>query len=301
MMSMNEVFEKLGYDKKDVLLIIHADDVGMCHSVNQAAFDILLNGDISSCSIMVPCPWILEAFDFFKKNSKLDVGLHATFTSEWKFYRWGPVTSKDKVKSLLDDQGYLWRNSLLVAKNSFPEELGIELESQIKRALRFGVDISHVDTHMGTVYTRPEFFEKYIELSTKYNAVPMTIKPTPEIIEWAKKSEGVTISDDMVATMESLDIPKLDLLYTKIPGREYHERLKGFLGILESLEPGKLYQIIIHPGLRTEELKSIIGDHYIIRYLDYRIVKSHEVKKVLDERNIHLIGWRDLAKAYKNR
>ena len=297
MMPMNNIFEKLGYDEKDILLIIHADDIGMCHSVNQAAFDILLNGDISSCSLMVPCPWILEAFDFFKNNSNLDVGLHSTFTSEWRFYRWGPVTSKDKVKNLMDKEGYLWSDSILVAKNASPEELGIELESQITRVLKFNINISHIDTHMGTVYTRPDFFKKYIELSIKYNAIPMTINPTSEIIEWARKSEGITINDEMIKIMKNLKLPKLDMLYTNIPGREYHDRHKGFLKILESLIPGKLYEIIIHPGLRTEELKGIIGNHYILRYFDYRIVKSHEVKKVLDRKNIHLVGWKDLAKA----
>ena len=295
---MIDVFEKLGYDKNDVLLIIHADDVGMCHSVNEAAFDILLNGDISSCSLMVPCPWILEAFDFFKSNRDLDVGLHSTFTSEWKFYRWGPVTSKDKVKSLLDEQGYLWSDSLKVAAHADPDELGMELESQITRALRFGVNLSHIDTHMGTVYTRPDFFKRYASISLKHGITPMTIRLTPKIIEWAKRSEGVTITDDMISFMKNLNIPKLDVLITKIPGDEYHNRLNSFVKILESLEPGKITQIIIHPGLNTEELKNIIGSHYIKRYFDYRIVKSKDVKKVYEKKNIHLIGWKDLKKAF---
>ncbi|RLF02741.1 MAG: hypothetical protein DRJ64_09005 [Thermoprotei archaeon] len=295
---MNVIYEKLGYDKKDILLIIHADDVGMCHSVNEAALDLLLNEDISSCSLMVPCPWILEAFDFFKSHMDIDVGIHSTFTSEWRFYRWGPVTPKDRVRSLLDEQGYLWRNSLMVANNAKPYEIGLELESQISRALRFGIRPSHVDTHMGTVYTRPEFFMKYVDLSIRYGATPMVVYPKREVIEWAKRSEGVTINEEMINTMKDLKVPKLDMLFTKIEGHEYHDRLKGFIKILKSLQSGKFYQIIIHPGMRTYELKGIIGEYYILRYLDYRIVKSMDVKEVLDKRNIHLIGWREVSEAF---
>src|ERR1043165_8247918 len=98
--SKQTTLERLGYPPDTKLLIIHADDLGMAHSVNAASVKAFDNGGINSGSIMVPCPWFSEIAAYARSHPETDLGLHLTLTSEWKFYRWGPVLSKDLVKTL---------------------------------------------------------------------------------------------------------------------------------------------------------------------------------------------------------
>src|SRR6185503_5192816 len=101
--------ERLGYKPGDKLLIVNGDDVGMCHAANEATIEALEKGLMTSATMMVPCPWFAEIADYAKRNPQRDFGIHLCHTAEWKFYRWGPVASRDKVPGLVDPQGYLWR------------------------------------------------------------------------------------------------------------------------------------------------------------------------------------------------
>jgi len=286
--------ESYGFDSNEKLLIIHADDVGMCHSVNRATFEAFHRGILSSCSLMIPCPWIMEAVEFFKENTHYDYGIHSTLTSEWKFYRWGPITPKEKVPTLIDDQGYLWSNASEAAKARV-EEVETELRAQVKRSLSFGLRPSHLDTHMGVIYRRPDFLRAYIKVAIDYNLKPMLVKLSSEIAREAIREMKVKIPKGLILEMEKLGVPLLDELYTKIPGLSLQEKVKGFRSILTKLRAGTITQVIVHLGFDNEELKAIIrGKHYIERYLDYKLITSPEALKLIEEFNVTLISWRDL-------
>ncbi len=123
--------ERMGFSPDDVILIIHADDVGMCRSVNMATFSAFEVGMIKCGSIMVPCPWFQEVAAYCRENPDADLGIHLTLTSEWKYYRWGPVASKDKVPSLIDEEGFLWRSSQQVQENAKAEEVEFAIVQSI--------------------------------------------------------------------------------------------------------------------------------------------------------------------------
>ncbi len=144
--------EQLGYSKTAKLLILHADDLGLAHSEDQASFYALEKSPARSANIMVPCPWFPEAAAYAMAHPKADLGLHLTITSEWKYLKWGPVAGKENVPHLVNQQGFLFSTVDSVLRSSNADEVEKELRAQIERAKQFGIDITHLDSHMGTLY-----------------------------------------------------------------------------------------------------------------------------------------------------
>lgn len=285
-----------GFDRNDKLLIIHADDVGMCHTENKATFLGFQNGVVSSCSLMMPCPWILEAVEFFKENPDYDYGIHSTLTSEWRLYRWGPVSSRSEVPTLLDEQGYLHKEAKDAAKAS-RKEVEAELRAQVKRAFDLGLQPSHLDTHMGTVFFRPDLLETYVKVALDNGLIPMLIKPTDSAFEAAKQM-GITISGDLVSRILEAGTPMLDNFIGITFGSDLQERIKWFRDVLKDIKPGTLTQMIVHLGLPDEEMKAIIPGQgvtsHVDRYLDYQLVTSREARQIIEELGFTLVGWKDL-------
>jgi predicted glycoside hydrolase/deacetylase ChbG (UPF0249 family) len=167
---------------QEKLLIIHADDMGMSHSANRATIRAFETGAISSASLMMPCAWVAEAADWIKRNPTADVGLHLTLTSEWGTNRWRPVAPVDKVKGLLDPQGYMWRSVEDVVRRASPQEVETEIRAQVELALQMGLKPTHLDSHMGTLYADARFFEVFLKVAMEYRIPPMVFSPTPEMM-----------------------------------------------------------------------------------------------------------------------
>src|SRR5579872_1048426 len=169
------VQEKLGYPANARLLIVHADDFGMTHSVNRAISEALENGWVTSSSILVPCPWLPEVARWARSHPQADLGIHLALNSEWTDFRWGPVSPKDKVGSLLDAQGYLPLLETQVAQQAKPAEVESELHQQVDRARSLGIPLSHLDTHMGALLGTPALIAAYRKVAQDYS-LPIPLK-----------------------------------------------------------------------------------------------------------------------------
>src|SRR6202522_1308774 len=159
---------RLGDSPSARLLGIHADDLGMNHSVNRAIFEALENRWVTSASILVPCPWFPEVVKWAKEHPDADVGIHQDLNSEWTGFRWGPVSSKDKVPSLLDPDGYLPLDTPAVTQNAKLLEVEIELRAQIDRARSAGIHLTHLDTHMGALFGSTDLYKLYQKMGYTY-------------------------------------------------------------------------------------------------------------------------------------
>jgi chitin disaccharide deacetylase len=277
--------ERLGYPATARLLVIHADDFGMNHSVNRATSEALENHWITSASILVPCPWFLEAAAFAKAHPDADLGIHQALNSEWTTFRWGPVTAKDRVPSLLDADGYLPLDTPQVAKNANPAEVEAELRAQIDRAQKFGVHITHLDSHMAALFGSPDLYKVYRKMGHTYNL--------PILEEW----EGTHGPLGMKPLQEEVLVQKVISIGEGIDGKDW---VAWYEKELTPLGPG-VYEMIIHLAYDDEEMRGATFDHpgwgAAWRQHDFDMVKSPEFQKFLKDQGFILVGWKDLAKA----
>lgn len=283
--------ERLGYPPETRLLILHADDAGMCHAVNAVTQAALLDGTVSSASLMVPCPWFPEMAAFCREHPELDVGIHLTLTSEWLFYRWKPVASPSDVPGLVDPEGFLWRDPRDVALHATPQEVETECRAQIERALAFGVRPTHLDSHMGTLFVRPEFFAIYFRLALEYRLPAMIPRPTPETLARFRDA-GYSNVDALAEIAFSGEIPFLDELVTGVPSHELEARMAEYHEVLRRLKPG-VSQIIVHLGDDSNEMRAIMNS-WLARQNDARIFHHPTTRALLEELGIRLIGWREI-------
>jgi predicted glycoside hydrolase/deacetylase ChbG (UPF0249 family) len=282
---VKSVQERLGYPANARLLVIHADDFGMNHAVNRATSEALTNHWITSASILVPCPWFPEAADFAKAHQDLDLGIHQALNSEWTTFRWGPITSKDKVSSLLDDQGYLPLDTPAVAKNAKPAEVETELRAQIERAQKFGVHITHLDTHMAALFTSPDLYQVYLKMGHTYHL--------PILEEWqgTHGPRGINPRPEEMLVQKVISIE---------PGVAAADWVSWYEKQLAPLSPG-VYEMIIHLAYDDDEMRGATFDHAdwgsAWRQHDFDMVKGAEFQKFLKDQEFVLVGWKDLAKA----
>ncbi len=282
------VQERLGYPANARLLIIHADDFGMAHSVNRAIIEAFEHGWITSASLMVPCPWFPEAAKWAAAHTDADVGIHLTLTSEWTPYRWGPLSGREKVRSLLDAQGYLPLLTEEMKKTAKPKEAAHELRAQIDFARAAGVHITHLDTHMGGVFETEALFRLYQNLSKSYG-VPLLLE---------RQGEHGGLQAPAWARVAAKDVP-LDRVVQIGLGVPADQWLAAYEKMLAPLPPG-VYQLIVHLGYDDDEFQGATFDHpgwgAAWRQHDLDVVKSDAFRTFLKDQGFRLITWRDLAK-----
>ena len=276
--------ERLGYPKDAKLLILHADDLDAAHSVDAASFDALDKGAISSASIMMPTPWVTEVAAYARAHPGADLGLHLTLTSEWETYRWGSVSPADKIPSLLDSAGTFPNEEKLVAAKAKPVEVEREIRAQIDRALELGIRPTHLDSHMGSLFTTPELIATYVKIAHDYRLPFLAVKGSA----LAAPQAGLTNRDIL-----------LDAVIIASPEVPRDQWKEFYLKSIAGLKPG-LTEMIVHLGHDDSELQAVTVNHEPYgsawRQRDYDVVTSAEFKKALQDNHVILVTWKELGK-----
>ena len=291
---MNPIAKKLGYSDNDRLVIIHTDDIGMCHASVQAFKDLWAFGTITSGAVMVPCPWFPAVAEMCKENPEMDMGVHATLNSEWDAYRWAPVSGGAAGSGLRDEAGYFHQWHQAVYDNAKPEEVDVEVNLQIEKALKAGIDVTHVDSHMGTIMN-PLFIQSYVQAAAKRLLPNMLPRLNAAGIEMgdAEKIAYAPVMD----MLENLGVPMVDgILSMPLEHGDDH------IGVAKKLlteVPVGITHFILHPSIDTPELRTIAPD-WQARVANYNAFMSDELKKFIESADIKLIGYRQIRNAMRS-
>ncbi len=290
------VAQQLGYPADAKLLIVHSDDAGMSHSATLGTIKGMTEGMVNSASIMMPCPWSSEAAEYYRNHPDMDFGLHMTLTAEWKHFRWRSVMPYDKVPGLHDEDGFMWRDVSDVARHAPAKEVEDELRAQVKRALHYGIKPTHLDTHMGTVFARPDFFQAYRKVANEFGLPYLLPRISPKLqdrLSPAMRLVANTINKNLWKSGEIT----LDHLIQISGSHDDESQRKFYLDALRNLKPG-ITQIIIHCGLDNAELRGITNSAHR-RWIDTEVFCSPEVKQLIKSEGIQMITWREIGERQK--
>ncbi len=290
-MHPNPVLKKLGFANDDRVVIFHTDDVGMCQASLTAFSDLDGFGLISSGAMMVPSPWFLAVADYCRQHPQVDLGVHLTLTSEWETYRWGPISTRDPASGLIDAEGYFLKKHTLVWDQADPEFVQAELQAQVNCALTAGVDITHLDGHMGAV-AHMKFLPAYVQLAL-FHRLPFLAARMDQAAYEARGMESSTaaIAVQMIAQLEEMGVPLLDFA-TGLPLNRLENRLEQAKQVLAKV-PAGITHFIIHPAQDTPELRAIASD-WQCRVADYQTFMSEEMRTWIKNTGIQVIGYRPL-------
>ena len=273
-------------------VVVHIDDVGMCHGANRAYLELSAAGFVTSGSVMVPCPWFLEVAEAAASDPELDLGVHLTLTAEKEHYKWRPLTDPGPASGLVDENGFLWPDVTSVRRRCEPEAAEAEMRAQVDRALATGIPVTHLDAHMGATFA-PEFIDAYIRIGEEYG---LPILLTDRLEDYSAKNHLAGVDEDTyqshIQRARDLGWPMFDLVLETDwnragdPADTYRPLFAGI--------PDGLTFLALHanaPG----ELESIEPDSAYIRTGEYELFSDRSFQTWVDELGFESVGMRGLT------
>lgn len=290
-MQPNPLLKKLGFSENDRVAIIHADDVGMCQASVQAFAELDAFGLVTCGAVMVPCPWFPKAAEYAREHPQTDLGLHVTLTSEWQYYRWGPVSTRDPRSGLLDAEGFFPHRSEEVQKQANPRAVQKEIWTQFERARQFGIALSHIDTHMGAV-VHPRFLQAYVDLARKNHLPAMILRmDEPALLGMGLNPVTAKLGARLIQQLEASGFPMADAIF-QMPLNQPENRLDIAKAAFAALKPG-ITHFVIHPAVDTPELRAITPD-WRGRVADYLTFQREDLRDYIRQIGVQVIGYRTI-------
>lgn len=290
----NPVLRRLGLPDDARVVVLHADDIGMCQATLPAYERALVAGVLSSAATMVPCPWYPAAAALCRARAaqpQLDMGVHLTVNSEWVHYRWGPLSTRDPASGLLDGAGFFHARAYGIEDHADLSALRQELRMQVERALADGIDVTHVDTHMLTLF-HPRLLPVYVDTALAFD-LPLFLLRTPAANFNAARvpAQQEEQVQALLSTLEARGVPLFDHLDV-LSLSEPHDRLAQGIRALEVTPPGLTY-FLIHPASDTPELRALAPD-WRCRVADADLFASEAWRQAVADSGVRVIDWRTL-------
>lgn len=283
---MNPALSRLGLGPHDRAVILHADDVGMCAATVTAFAELAVGGGVTSGSLMVPCPGFADAAAFCRAHPEVDAGVHLTLTSEWEDLRWGPVSAIDPASGLVGDDACFHRDAA-TAGNADPDAAARELAAQLAAARQAGVDPTHLDSHMVSAFD-PRLLPRYLELARRERLPALLFRPGNPSFALAPEV------DRLVDEWETAGLPVVDHVVS-LGLRRVEGRWELARAAVDALPHG-LTHFIVHPAVDGPELRGIATD-WRARVEDYRVLADGRLTRLLRERGVEMIGYRDVGES----
>lgn len=295
MTNPNPFLSKLGFGTTDRAVIVHADDVCMCQSTLPAVSELFGAELLSSCATMVPCPWFSAAAKAISGEHWPDIGVHTTLTSEWESYRWGPISTRDRESGLMAEDGCFPQTTAEVQAHARHEAVRDEVHAQVERAVNAGIDITHIDSHMGALI--PRFLDIYVDLAIEYRVPAMLMVPDSIVDRWQPTEEIRAQLEAAVRRAQDAGLPMFDRI-TMLPLDDPDDRIENAKQRFDSL-PAGLSVFILHPAKDTPELRAIAPD-YRGRVADYEAFGSSELLRHVRDTGVQIISYRQLRDAMRS-
>ncbi len=290
---MNPMLAKLGYGAHDRVVIVHADDMGMCHASTAVLDTLFATGVVTSASIMMPCAWAQTAVAWSVAHPQADVGVHLTLTSEWAHYRWRPLAPHTAADALVDADGYMPRSVAEVFGAADRGAIQREIHAQYALARQWGLVPTHLDSHMGTMFG-DGIVPPYMALGTAAAAPVFLLNQTAaDLARLGFDDATQAYQLAMIAQLRAQGVPLCDHIRALDLGNAA-AGLDATKQLFNDLPAGLTY-FIHHPALDTPELRAICPD-WQARVRDYTVMTSPELRAYVQQQGIHLIGWRDIQR-----
>jgi predicted glycoside hydrolase/deacetylase ChbG (UPF0249 family) len=294
----NSLLKQLGFQPDQRVAIFHADDVGMCHGANVAFAELARDGIITCGAVMVPCPWFSEVVAMVADNPDVDLGVHLTLTSEWRHYRWAPISTTRRSSGLIDADGYFWHRLPMLAAHLVPEAAEAEMRAQIERALSAGIDITHLDSHMG-VTLLPQLIDIYIRLGREYRIpvlLPKHLSEYTSVLEF----DNISLNEvtEGLARLEADGWPLVDH-FRMTPGVPARESDRAYRELIAGLPPG-LTLVAVHPNI-SGDIEAIIPPRAHFRTEEYRLLRDTKFKEFIAGQNIQSLGFRPIRELLRHK
>ena len=282
--------ELLGYPADARLLIVNADDIGMCHGQNLGAIRSITEGLVSSCSLMTPTPWCLHAADFLRRHPEVSFAVHLTIVSEYRHYRWGPLAPPQEIRTLLDESGYFFGDDRFdhLLRTADIREVETEFRAQIEAVSALGLQPTHLDTHYGPHEFRQDIFDVVFGLAREYGLAMRA--GSPHLVK-SLLAQGLPAAEHGV--LDSGRIPP--------------EKKAAVLAAKLRELPAGLSEWALHPGIATDELRAVMAEPRVPgvtgtpegRQSDFDAAVSEEIARIVAEEGIQIIGYRELQRAWQ--
>lgn len=294
---MNPFLKRLGFSADDRVAIVHADDIGAYQASLPAIEDLFAAGLVSSCATMVPCPWFPAVAAWARRTPEADIGVHATLNAEFTLYRWGPLSTRDRASGLLDDEGYLHRTVPALQAAGDPAAVATEHRAQLDRALEAGIDVTHIDSHMGASFSLA-FLPGYLAAGAAGRVPNFLPRRSPTLV--AGGSTTGAEAERQAAFERELEAQGLPLVdsVAMMPLHRHLDRVAEARALFDALPAGLSY-VLLHPALDTPELRAVSPEDWPARAADYAAFTSAELRDHVQRSGVQVIGWRVVRDALR--